>query len=117
MTFNINSFNAGNLKKNKKKTYRWQFLNIFIWCSKWGKSNLLEMFKLRIIKGNTFSLSQMNENNVHTHTITWENWANSLSVSMGIWPSNSWQQSLLEEIESQKQEKQLNVNMNKLGPK
>ena len=30
------------------------------------------------------------------NVFTWENWANSLSASIGIWPSNSWQQSLRE---------------------
>lgn len=46
MYFNIASFKAG----NGDKTYRWQFLNVFIWRSQRGKPNLLEMFKLKIIK-------------------------------------------------------------------
>lgn len=35
-------------------------------------------------------------NHISLNVFTWENWANSLSASIGIWPSNSWQQSLRE---------------------
>lgn len=35
------------------------------------------------------------------HGFTCENWANSLSASMGMWPRSSWQQSLSEPIESE----------------
>lgn len=37
---------------------------------------------------------RITHNALRATSLTWENWANVLSASMGTWPSNSWTQSL-----------------------